>query len=144
MPFPNARVIPAGWSKHHQPVAAGGMNAACELYGPEGAGTYDPDTMSTTATRGPARWTGRCRVQTYAGQATAGDQVGQEVTSRDYLVQLDETGAPVPGDVAEGWAVVVTACGNDVSLVGRTLPVTDVLRGSERAARDLVVTDNLG
>lgn len=123
---------------------AGALTAVCDLYGPEGAGTYDPDTMATTSTRGASRWRGACRVQTYAGQATAGDQAGQEVTTRDYLVQLDETGPPTPADVAEGWAVVVVDCPNDASLIGRPLPVTDVLRGSERAARDLVVTDNLG
>jgi hypothetical protein len=144
MPFPGTRTLHPDWSAWSRPVVAGAMGATCELYGALGPGEYDPATMTTAATRGPALWVGPCRVQTYAGQATAGDQAGQEVTTRDYLVQLDETGEPVPRELAEGWAVVVTVCPNDASLIGRPLPVTDVMRGSERAARDVVVTDNLG
>jgi hypothetical protein len=144
MPFPSTRTVHPDRSSHVRGTVTGTMTAVCELYGGMGPGTYDPATMSTTATRGPVRWRGACRVQTYAGQATAGDQAGQEVTTRDYLVQLDETGTSVPVELAEGWAVVVVECPADASLVGRPLPVTDVLRGSERASRDLVVTDNLG
>lgn len=145
MPFARTTTLHPEWSRHVAPVVAGTMAAVCDLYGPEGEAVYDPETMTSTASRGAPRWHGSCRVQTYAGQATAGDQAGQEVTTRDYLVQLAESWTPpIPVDLAEGWAVVVVDCPHDASLVGRVLPVTDVMRGSERASRDLVVTDNLG
>lgn len=143
MPFPSTTVVPAGWSKHHQSTAAGGMNAVCELRGPSTSTTYDPATMSSTSTPGPLEWSGRCRVQALVGDARAGDQAGQDVTTRAYLVQLDETSDALP-DIVEDWTVTVTVCANDAYLIGRPLAISDVQYGSERFTRDVLAVDNLG
>lgn len=144
MPFPATRPVRPDWSTGLRPTVAGTMNATCEVLGLPSPGVYDPATMTTTGARGPVRWVGACRVQSYSGhRPRSADQAGQEITTRVYLVQLDESGTPVPADLSEGWSVVVTDCPTDVSLVGRRMPVTDVLRGSNRACRDVICTDNL-
>lgn len=114
----------------------------CELAAAVGPGVYDPETMSTSVTAGLALWSGACRVTADPTKARSVDQGGQDVTSRDYLVQLAETGTPVP-DVRPGWVVTITACPDDDLLVGRHLTVTDVRYGSMRWTRDLVCDDNL-
>ncbi|WP_426566384.1 DUF6093 family protein [Angustibacter sp. McL0619] len=147
MPFPSTRVIPAGWSKHHQVVAAGGMNATVQLLEPSAdGGDFDPDTGDTSDAEPTTRWTGRARIQVVTGEGRTVDQAEQMVTFRGYLVQLDESdsNSPVPDDVAVGWLVKVTAALNDVRLAGRSLIVDDVQSGSERFTRDLMCNDNLG
>lgn len=146
MPLKNTRVIPTGWSAHHRRAAAGGMNATCELRGPSTDSTYDPDSMSSTATPGPLLWTGAARVQALTGDAATNDQAGQQVTVRGYLVQLDESDPAnqVPQVDPDRTTVEVTACVNDARLAGRSLTVTDVQYGSERFTRDLICQDNEG
>jgi hypothetical protein len=147
MPLPNTRVIPTGWSAHHRAAAAGGMNARCELRpAATGEPVYDPDTGLATRPVPDAAWTGACRVQALTGDAHTTPQVENPVTTRGYLVQLDEsdpTAGPVP-DVGEDWTVKVIAAVNDARLIGRSLSVLDVQYGSERFTRDLVCLDNLG
>ena len=139
-PLPNTRVTPLGWSQHHAPVAAGGMNATVTIGNTRTGTTYDPatdetsDEWSTDYTAGPAR------VQA-VNQAAPGDHAGQPVTGRTYLVQLDmrHTGADV---IVPGARVTVVDAVNDAQLVDQHLWVVDVQRGSERFTRDLHCSDN--
>lgn len=144
MPFSSTGVVPTNWSDHHRATASGGMNATCELQAPGGQSTYDPTTGSSTVDRGEPEWSGACRVQSDLGTFSDGDQAGQNVTSRGYLVQLDETNTPTPLTLAPGWLLKVTAAVNDEALVGRILAVKDVQYGSERFTRDVMCDDNQG
>lgn len=143
MPLPSTRVIHPDWSSHHAPAAAGAMTGLCVVRDRGGPPVFDPDTGASTAAEGPVLWSGRCRVQASDQQPTIGDQGGQEVTTGDYLVQLDETHGLVPV-IPEGATVTVTASRNDPHLVGRPLVVVGVLFGTERFVRDLVCSDNQG
>lgn len=103
-PIPTTRMVPRGWSAHHAPVAAGGMNGRCDLYGPaptgrvfdEATGTYEDAPHAPVAAGVP------CRVQDQAGRTVAvtGDE---EVQTSEHLVQL-----PVGTATAGVVRVVVT------------------------------------
>lgn len=138
MPFDNTVVAPAAWSKHHRAAAAGGMNATVTV-GTRGVSTYDPATDQTTVTWTQA-YAGPARIQALTS-AEQGDLVGQQVTGRPYLVQLD---ARIPGadQVKPGMRVRCTACDNDAALVGQDLWIVDLQLGSERFTRDVVCSDN--
>lgn len=143
MPFDTTRVIHPDWSKHHAPVAAGGMNATVVIRNPAEATTgYDETTDQQTSIPGPAHYDGPARVQELNDSHDAA-QADQQVTTRTYLLQL-LFDAP---QLEQGWHVEVTACANDTNLVARTadrpMVVTDVQSGSERFTRDLVATINL-
>lgn len=141
MPFPNPRVIPAGWSAHHQPVAVGTMTARCTI---DRDGTGDPVWDEDTGTwTQPARVVLHtdvpCRIQQQK-QPQVADVGQQQVSTHDYLV-------PVPitiTDVELGQQLLVTVNLDDPSLVGRRLEITDVQRGSLAWERDLVCIDHLG
>lgn len=134
-PFPGARAVPAGWSQHHAPVAAGGMNATVTI-GERGEPDYDPvnDVTTTTWTND---YTGPARIQAL-NDAQQQDVAGQQISGRAYLVQV----LFAAGRVAPGMRVHVTACANDVQLVDDDLWLVDVQHGSERFTRDLVCSDN--
>lgn len=144
MPFPGTRVVPEGWSRHHQPVASGGMNAACVITDParttpggwnDDTGQYDSPTPFVVVAET------RCRVQ--AIQSDQGtEQVGQDSTIREYLVQLDDTNLSTLPDIEVGHVVDITAVANDPHLVGQLLTIRDVQHGSERFTRDLVAVHN--
>lgn len=144
MPFPGTRVIPVGWSQHHAPVAAGGMNATITIHNPA-AGTYgwDEATESTTWQPGPAAYEGPARIQQVQARSDATIQADQSVKDHAYLIQI-LFDAPA---VDEGWTVRVTDAVNDTHLVAwtaaRPLSITDVQHGSERFTRDLTATINL-
>lgn len=139
MPLANTRVIPVGWSKHHQPVAAGGMNATVTVGAKDGDPVYDPEIDDTTQA-----WTtdydGAARIQALT-QAEQQEVAGQHLVGRPYLVQLD---ARLPGadKVEPGMRVHCTAALNDVALAGQDLWLIDFQMGSERFTRDLVASDN--
>ena len=140
MPFPGSKVIPSGWSAHHQPVAEGTMTGACTIRDPKATvtGPFDPDTGTFPKAPAPPYYTGACRAQQQRQpqEATTG---GEEITTHDYLV-------PVPASVTGvklGHVVKITAA-VDASLVGRVLQVTDIQRGSEIWERDLICIDHLG
>jgi hypothetical protein len=120
------------------------MNATVELRGPSTGSVFDPDTMSSTAAPGPLLWTGAARVQALTGDARAADQAAQQITSRGYLVQLDEREQAVPALQPDRDILTVLATTNDALLVGRPMVIRDVQFGSERFTRDLVVQDTLG
>lgn len=139
MPFDNTRVIPTDWSTHHQPVAAGGMNATVTIGNTQTAPTHDAETDDTTA-GWSTDYTGPARVQPL-NDAQQADVAGQQVSGRTYLVQLDA--AHVGADeIVPAARVLVDAAVNDAQLVGQELWVVDVQMGSERFTRDLVCSDN--
>lgn len=135
MPLSNTRVIPAGWSAHHAPAAAGGMNATVTI-GSRGEPDYDEATDTTTTPWSDA-YTGPARIQVL-NDAHQQDVAGQQISGRAYLVQIDIDA----GRVTPGMRVHVTACPNDLQLVGDDLWLIDVQHGSERFTRDLVCSDN--
>lgn len=138
MPLPGTRVVPTGWSKHHAPVAAGGMNARCRIYNPDLDVTgWDPVTESATVVRGTPIYNGPCRIQAIKSEGES-VQADESVKSRQYLVQL-LFAAP---DVEEKWQVVPYEAINDDHLNGLPLSIDDVQHGSERFTRDLVCTHN--
>jgi hypothetical protein len=139
-PLANTRVIPTGWSAHHAPVAAGGMNATVTIGNTRTGTEHDPETDDTVDTWSTEYDTGPARIQVI-NQAEQADAAGQQVTGRTYLVQLDKNhdGAD---EITPGARVVVDAAVNDAQLVAQVLWVVDVQMGSERFTRDLVCSDN--
>ncbi|WP_068325032.1 DUF6093 family protein [Janibacter terrae] len=152
MPFPGTRVVPTGWSRHHQPVASGGMNAACVITDPAHAtpGAWD-DTTGTYAPSapfvllpppdGPEEDGWPCRVQAIQSDQDA-EQAGQASTTRRYLVQLHDPDLTTLPDLEQGHVVTIVTAINDPHLTGLDLVVEDVQHGSERFTRDLVCTHN--
>lgn len=146
MPFAGTKVIPPGWSDHHRPVAAGTMTATCNLRLP---GVTSGSFNSTSGTQGgtpntPYLTGAKCRLQAQSiGEKGVEHLVAdQQVTTMLYLVAIDwSTGGAV--EPAVGHLVdVVTA--EDATMVGRTLTVKAVVRGSLVWERDLICTDDLG
>lgn len=140
MPLGNTRVIPAGWSRAHAPVAAGGMNATVTVSNTRTGTTHNPGTDDTTSTWSSEYAAGPARIQAL-NQSEQQDAAGQQVSGRAYLVQLD-VGHEGADDIAAGARVLVDAAVNDALLVGQELWVVDVQMGSERFTRDLVCSDN--
>lgn len=143
MPFGNTRVIPKGWSKHHAPVAAGGMNATVQIFDPADDTTgWDEATESNTLVHGAPVYDGPARIQEVDSPEQT-QQVDQSVMEHRYLIQI-LFDAP---HVEKGWPLVVTACENDADVVAwtatRDATITDVQHGSERFTRDLQATINL-
>lgn len=149
MPFPNHRVIPAGWSAHHRPVVNDTFGATIAVRRPGGTpGEFDPETGQTTTTPHDAHYTGGARIQVLPAldqERVTGDQ---EVTTLGYRVAVAHDAAvePADGTSVVGCLVLVTAvdANGDASLVGRTLTVESLERGSLAWERDLIVTDRLG
>lgn len=135
MPFGNTRVIPTGWSRHHAPVAEGGMNAEVTI-GTRGATTHDPDTDETTTTWSQ-EYAGPARIQAL-NEAQQQDLAGERISGRGFLVQIRfDADRVVPG-----MRVHVTSAVNDELLVGDDLWLVDAQSGSERFTRDLICSDN--
>ncbi|WP_163540834.1 DUF6093 family protein [Occultella kanbiaonis] len=149
MPFPATRIIPTGWSAHHQPALVTSMNAYCVISDPTrtvpGAwnnetGTRGPDTPYVVyPAPGSDEAAAPCRVQRLQS-ATDNMQAGQSVTERPYLVTIPAD-APL---IEQGYVVDFTAAINDPHLAGGRVYVADVMSGSERFERDLVCTQNQG
>lgn len=150
MPLAGTKVIPPAWSRHHQPTATGGMNAACVITDPARAtpGEWDDDTgeygpgtphVVLPAPDGEPGWP--CRVQALTSDQDS-EQAGQDSTTRDYLVQLDDPDLSGLPDLEVGYVIEVTAATNDPHLVGLQLTVRDVQHGSERFTRDVIAAHN--
>lgn len=143
MPFTWARVIPEGWSQHHAPIAAGGMNATIRITDPDrtSPGRWDEGTEQQVPGETYVAYDGPARIQA-VDTATDSEQATQDITQRRYLVQM-LFDAP---RIEQGWPVVVTECRNDADLVAwtteRPMVVADVQHGSERFTRDLICTLN--
>jgi hypothetical protein len=138
MPFPTTTVIGPAWSQHHQGVAEGAMNATCTIGVPTGQTTYDPATDDTTSTW-TDDYTGPCFVESALSPISA-DVAGQQVTRRDYLVQIPADGQTA--DIVPGARVRILTAPNDAQLGAQDLWVIDEQLGSERFSRVLVCSDN--
>ena len=137
MPLPGTRVIPAGWSAHHAPVAAGAMNAKAQVLDPElRTKGWDDDTESPTVVDGPPLYDGPCAVMSVQSDATT-LQADEQVSTREYLVRFPYA---VPW-LREGLEVKFAEAINDPGLVGRTMRVRDAQLGSERFQRDVICVD---
>ena len=136
-PLPGTKVIPPGWSRHHAPVAAGGMNAKCRIYDPAlQVRGWDSVTESATLDRGTPVYDGPCRIQALS-DARSIPQADEQVAHRSYLVQL-LFDAPA---IRQGWTVEPYDVINDMAgLNNQVLIVEDPQEGSERFTRDLSCT----
>lgn len=126
MPLKGTRVIPAGWAEHHRPTTDSAKTATVDLR--HKRTTRDPETPYATDL--PAR------IQVQDAQGWQREVVTDTVTVRGYLVSL-------PGatnGVQIGDSVDVKTCHDPDLIVGKTLLVRDVIRGSERFDRDLFCT----
>ena len=133
-PLPGTRTIPLGWSMHHTEAAAGGMNATVTIGSP-GPRVRNPETDRTSQTYTDA-YTGPARIEEM-NQGKALEWVGQEITGRAYLVQVEFSST----ELERGQRLKVLTAHNDAQLVDRVLWLVDVRLGSERFTRDLVVSD---
>lgn len=132
MPLTGHQVIPDRWEARHVPTAQGGMTGRCRITHP-GAGVFDPNTGTTTAT-GARVYDGPCRIVALLADSTT-QQAGQQVTYRDYLVQLprDWAGAAL----ARVDDTVTVTDSTDPALTAARLRVTDLQVGTLRFTRDL-------
>ena len=140
MPFDTTVIIPDEWSRHHQPAATTAMRARVTITDPNRTtpgewdpieNVYGPPVPHVVAADLPAR------IQRLLSD-TQDRQAGQDLTTRQYLVQLP---ADAP-DIEVDHQVLVTACPDDAHLLGHALTVLDVQHGSERFTRDLVCQHN--
>ncbi len=139
MPLPGTRVIPLGWSAHHQPVAQGALNGAGTVYDPDLRTTgWDTETESVTVVEGTPVYAGALGIMsTNAENATV--QADDVVRTREYLVRFP---AACPW-LREGLIVKVTnGHADNEDLTGRELVVVDAQLGTERFQRDVVCRDS--
>lgn len=133
-------VIPAAWETDHAPVAQATMTATVNLRKPGASSTsFNVATQQTVPVPFAPYASGQpARFQAY--RATAIDRAREvaEDTVRvtGYLVAL-----PLQLNPDEGDQIDVTAC-SDADLVGRTLTVVDLVRGSLRFERDVFAMVN--
>ena len=141
MPFPGTKVVPEGWSRFHQPVATGGMNARCRIEDPAREVVQPlvdgvrpaPQRFVVAGGDQPLR----CRIQRSASQPDMTAQADENSSQGTYLVQIDDPGLVTLPLIEEGFLVVVTAAMNDPHLIDAELVVTEAQSGSERFTRDL-------
>jgi len=139
MPLPGTKVIPDGWSAHHQPTAEGQMTATGSLSHPPSGEPTGWNEQAGRSVYGAASeyWSGPVRVQRGGqGQAVV-DGDGRQVTLRGYQVSVPSTVV----EVRVNDLLTVATCGEDPDLVGRVLRVVDVRYGSLRWQRDLICDD---
>ena len=143
MPFASTRMIPTGWSAHHQPGMVTAFNATITITDPARTipGVFDPATM----TSGPptvfyvAGETDPVPVRIQRlREENEQSQAGQDVPTRLYLLQAP---ADLPA-IDVGYEVTVVTATNDADLVGETMKITDTQHGSERFTRDFVASHN--
>lgn len=137
-------MIPAGWAASLRPVAAGTMTATVQVRHPGTTTVFDPETQQTVVTPLPPYATDiPARVLAVTSMEHTVDAAGDTVHVRGYLitVPVDFDTADPDGGVAEEDLVEVTAT-DDPALVGRTLAVNDLIRGSNVVERDLFATLN--
>jgi len=105
------------------------MTGTCTVFG-TGEQVTDPQTGEVT-TSPAVVWSGPCYVRPNDAQARSSDIGGAETFVYDYLFGLpfDATG------VIEGHRVTVTDYPEDAELVGITVEVQKVARGSVTARR---------
>lgn len=136
---PGTPVIPPGWQQAHGAVAAKTMTAVVNLRKP-GSTTGFADRRTTYTPNTPYATGQAARVQAQTSRAVqAGEEQAEETLQvAGYLVTLtlDRT---VEHEPATGDLVDVTAS-DDPLLTGRSLKISDVVRGSLRFERDAFCT----
>nr|WP_277628333.1 DUF6093 family protein [Arsenicicoccus dermatophilus] len=136
-------MIHSAWSRAHQAVVIGSMNATCVITDParETPGVYD-DATGTRAAATPYIVVPDgtpCRVVRIR-EATQAEQAGEEITGRQYRVTVPVYAAGSE-TVAAGMVVTVTATRDEhtaENIVGTRLTVMERLRGSEEFDRVLI------
>jgi hypothetical protein len=144
MPLAGTRVIPSGWSDHHRPVVAGTRTGTVAWRKPAGTkGAFNGATGTQAATPATAYFTGSARIQALAEAGATSETGGQQVTITGYLVTVawDATDQFEVDDLGE---VAAVDANGDPGLVGKTLIVKSVARGSLVWERDLYCTLDLG
>ncbi len=139
MPRPDSRVIPTGWSEHHQPTAESVMTATCRITRRTAAtGVYDSSTGRTTYTAPTEVYEGPCRIQRAALTGTQAPIRGEKLTPvRPYTVSLPITAEGIQvNDLVE----ILTA--DDPDTTGKHLTVVDVRGGSLLWQRDLICDEH--
>jgi hypothetical protein len=140
MPFPTTRVIPDGWSEHHQPTVESVMTGTGRLSKPGPGNPVRDDTTGKETPPAPTVVASdvACRVQPLTTERRV-VQVGDvAVTLRSYLVQVP-VDTPLP-DI--GWTFVVTEANGDDDVIGRPLTIRDVRLATESWSRDLICEDD--
>jgi hypothetical protein len=137
----HATVVPTDWESHTTVTVAGLMTeATVHLRRPGGTTTFNVSTGVTDvvpyvpfATFVPARITPISAAEVAV--------VEERAWILGYRVTVPVSVAPNPAQLDEGVEVVVVTC-SDPMLVGDTLRVTDVVRGTHLLQRELVTELN--
>lgn len=130
----NTRVIHRHWESHHYPVAEGQMTAECVITREGHAASFDEVSGRSIRPTATTVYDNECRVQRSIDPPGNTASADRQVAIAEYVVTI-----PVgSGLVRIGDLVKVTACTGDPDLVGLTLTVTNVRRGSLTWQRDLV------
>lgn len=139
---PGTAVIPTSWAAGHRPTLAGTRDATVQLRRPGGTqGDFDPDTGTYPTVPHEPYYTGAARIQVLANQAQQHLVAEQEISLLAYAVYLEHT---VSGALRSDLCTVTAVSDNgDPELVGRTLIVEAIERGSLQWQRHLVCIDNL-
>lgn len=134
-PIPGSRVVPAGWSEHHRPVAVGSMTGRADvLVTVPRTSILDEGGESLVAEGVP------CRVQ-QLNRASNGATVGQEAHLRDYLVTVP-VDTPVDFKAgADGHRLRITEADAQAA-VGLELAIKQVLKGTLLWELDLICEHN--
>lgn len=134
-PIPGSRVVPAGWSERHRPVAVGSMTGRLDVVVTvPRTSILDEGGDSLVAEGVP------CRVQ-QLNRASNGATVGQEAHLRDYLVTVP-VDTPVDFKAgADGHRLRITRADSETA-VGLELTIKQVLKGSLLWELDLICEHN--
>lgn len=139
-PLQGSKVVPDRWAEHHRPAAEALLVDRGRLRHAGGTSAFDPVTGLRATAPPAAYFEGPCRVQVLAAQEARATVGGQQVSTVAYRVT-------VPVDVTEvavDDVFTADACEADGSLIGRSLRVAAVARGSLIWQRDLTCIDDLG
>lgn len=138
-----ADVIPGDWEAHHIPTVDRTRQMASVLLSGPAEGeyryVYDPVTETSVLNVGSEIWSGMIRLQRMERGGGGQESGGQTVTTADYLAVL-----PEPVNAAVVGCYVRLGIGSDEQIDGTLMRVSDVLKGSLRWERDLILTENLG
>ncbi|WP_237185493.1 DUF6093 family protein [Rothia nasimurium] len=134
-PIPGSRVVPAGWSERHRPVAVGSMTGRADVVVTVPRTSILDEGGDALVAEGVP-----CRVQ-QLNRAANGATVGQEAHLRDYLVTV-----PVDTPVgfragADGHRLRITQA-DATAAVGLELTIKQVLKGTLLWELDLICEHN--